>query len=320
MIATLKRALLAALLAPATSAGAFDLVLPVDCTLGDSCFIQHLPDHDPGPGAGDFACGGLTYDGHDGTDFALPSLAQMEAGVTVLAAAPGTVRGIRDGMADIAVSAPGAPDVTGRECGNGVVISHQDGWETQYCHLKRGSLQVKPGDQVAAGAPLGQIGLSGLSEFPHLHLSLRRAGAEIDPFAPDPQTTCGQDQAGLWQSAPPMQPGGIITMGFAPAIPSFEAIKQGQVDVPQAASDAFVLWSYLFGTRAGDRLVLRLNGPEGVLLQDTLTLERAQAQSFRAIGRKRRGADWPPGIYAGEAELWRGEAKIDQSRAEIALP
>ena len=92
----MRPALLAlGLLAPA-SAGAFELQFPVACMPGQNCHIQHLPDRDPGPERRDFACGTLTYDGHDGTDIALPSLSAMEAGVDVLAAADGVVRGARD--------------------------------------------------------------------------------------------------------------------------------------------------------------------------------------------------------------------------------
>ena len=317
---TLPLALTLALLAPAFPAGAFDLVQPVDCTFGETCFIQHLPDHDPGPGAQDFACGSLTYDGHDGTDFALPSLAAMQAGVMVLAAAPGTVRGARDGVPDISIRDPKAPLLAGRECGNGVAITHDGGWETQYCHLKQGSIRVKPGDRVTAGAPLGQVGLSGLTEFPHLHLTLRHNGAEVDPFAPAPQTTCGASQPDLWQPDLALPPGGIITSGFAAAIPDFDAVKQGSVTLPDAASTGFVYWTYLYGTRAGDKLALRLTGPEGVMAEETMVLDRDQAQSFRALGKRLRAANWPPGRYEGQALLRRGDAEIARHSTEIRLP
>ena len=43
---------LALMLLPAT-AEAFSLSLPVDCTLGDTCYIQHYVDRDRGPGGRD---------------------------------------------------------------------------------------------------------------------------------------------------------------------------------------------------------------------------------------------------------------------------
>ena len=44
------------------------LALPVACQMGRTCFIQQYFDHDPGPGAKDYRCGVMTYDGHDGVD------------------------------------------------------------------------------------------------------------------------------------------------------------------------------------------------------------------------------------------------------------
>jgi hypothetical protein len=83
-------------LALALPAGAFAqtdfrLAWPAACTLGETCHIQQYYDHDAGPKAADFTCGTLSYDGHDGTDIALPTRAAMTAGVEVLASAPGTV-------------------------------------------------------------------------------------------------------------------------------------------------------------------------------------------------------------------------------------
>jgi D-3-phosphoglycerate dehydrogenase len=49
-------------------------------------------------------------------------------------------------------------EIAGRECGNGVVIAHEDGWETQYCHMRRGSVAVQPGERVARGQTLGLVG------------------------------------------------------------------------------------------------------------------------------------------------------------------
>ena len=310
-------ALLGLSLALACPAGAFDLALPLACDLGKDCFIQQYPDHDPGPGAADYACGSLSYDGHDGTDFALPSLAAMQAGVTVRAAAAGVVRGTRDGRPDIRVSDPGAPPLDGMECGNGLAISHEDGYETQYCHLKQGSVLVKPGDRVERGAALGLVGLSGNTEFPHLHLTLRRHGVPVDPAAPDAKA-CGDTGPDLWQTDLPPPTGGIITAGFAPTVPDFAAIQQGTVPEPDPAAGAFVLWAYLYGTRAGDLLLLDLVGPEGRLVADRITLERSQAQSFRAIGKRLRAAQWPAGRYSGRVMLTRDGVVID--RADIALP
>jgi Peptidase family M23 len=44
------------------------------------------------------------------------------------------------------------------------------------CHLRPGSVRVRPGDRVRAGDPLGEVGNSGNSTEPHLHLHAERDG------------------------------------------------------------------------------------------------------------------------------------------------
>ncbi|MDP1578512.1 MAG: M23 family metallopeptidase, partial [Cypionkella sp.] len=244
-------------MALAFPAGAFELAFPADCRLGDTCYIQQYVDHDPGPSAQDFTCGPLSYEGHDGTDIALPSRAAMFAGVNVLAAGAGTVKGLRDGIADF------APVVADKECGNGVLVDHGGGWETQYCHMKQGSVRVQVGDAVVPGSVLGQIGQSGMAEFPHLHLSVRHNGAELDPFAPDSLTSCGAPGPGLWGEPLAYQPGGLLSLGISAAIPDYPAVKAGLAspDLPKDAP-ALVVWAFLFGAQAGDAILFRLTGPD----------------------------------------------------------
>lgn len=300
-------------LALAAPAGAFELAFPVDCTLGETCFIQQTADRDPGPGAQDFTCGPLSYDGHDGTDFALPDQSAMAAGVAVLAAAVGTVAAIRDGVPDA------APFPDGQDCGNGLILRHEDGWQTQYCHLREGSLAVHLGQRVTTGQALGLIGQSGNAEFPHLHLTLRRDTGWVDPFAPD-ATTCGGDSPGLWQPPLPLAPGGIASAGISAEIPTFDAIKAGLPSAPlSAAAPAIVLWVQIFGGRAGDAVLVTLTGPEGEILTERVQLDRTQARLFRAVGKRLRAAAWPPGDYTGTARLMRGQTEVDRITVATAV-
>jgi len=298
------------------------LRLPVDCTLGDDCYIQQYVDRDPGPAQLDFACGALANDGHKGTDFAVATLAQMTRGVSVLAAAPGTVRGVRDGMPDIPSTSPDAPNVTGRECGNGLVIDHGDGWQTQYCHLKRGSLTVSPGARVAAGARLGLIGLSGKTTFPHVHVSVRRDGAVIDPFRPEDATECGPTNApDLWEADISYRAGGLIDIGLLDRVPEFDEIKTGlPEDGVSEPSAPIVLWVYMFGGQQGDVLTLDVVGPNGPLGPHSILLKRSQPLLFRAWGRRAPDGGWPDGLYTATAKHERDGRLIDTRRVISELP
>lgn len=314
--------MLAAGLMPAASAIGVSaqpaLVFPLECRLGETCFLQSHVDRDPGPGAADFTCGPASYDGHKGTDFRLATRAEIADGVAVLAAAPGAVRAVRDGMADRRLGE--TPDVSGRECGNGVVIDHEDGWSTQYCHLRRGSVAVAPGDRVVAGDRLGLVGLSGETEFPHLHLTLRRGETVIDPFTGAAiDTPCGPGDS-LWAEPIPPQIGEIMLAGFATGIPDYATIRTDPPRPDRLAADApaLVVWTHAIALRAGDRLVLTLRDPQGrVVAEDVHAMPRNRATQYRAVGLRRPAGGWVPGRWTGEVALMRGEEAI--SRQTVAL-
>lgn len=308
-------------LAATSAAGDLRLDLPIDCTLGEDCYIQQTVDHDPTEEASDFACGPMTYDTHKGTDFALPSLAMQRAGVDVLAAADGIVMGVRDGMPDMRQIGENAPNVNGRECGNGVVIQHDDGWETQYCHLANGSVAVQSGASVTAGTILGHVGLSGQTQFPHLHLSVRHNGAVIDPFDPDGAITCGApSNETLWSQPIDAPAGGLITAGFTAGVPDYEAIKAGSAATDEiAARDPLVVWGYVFGGQAGDTLHLRIEGPDGHVMDESTALEKTQSQLFRAVGRRPPGGGWAAGEYTGEVQMIRNGAVLDTVETVVTV-
>jgi hypothetical protein len=305
----------------AVPASAFDpgtgpeIVLPIRCQPGRDCWLVNLVDLDPGPGVRDFACGAKTYDGHKGTDIAVRDMKAVAKGVEVVAAAAGVVKGVRDGMADVDVARAGRDSVKGRECGNGVVVDHGGGWETQYCHMRRGSIAVKQGDNVEAGARLGQVGHSGDAEFPHLHLSVRRSGQVVDPFVGTKRTdACGLGPNPLWQKAAlaqlmrPMT--AVFNAGFHDAKPDARAARDGLLAaaaLPRNAG-ALVLWADMYWVEAGDVLAFRIVGPDGKpIFHNSARIEKTQARRFAFAGRQRRAETWPAGAYVGEVTLTRGE-------------
>lgn len=56
--------------------------------------------------------------------------------------------------------------------GNCIVIDHLNGEYSFLVHLKRGSVLVKEGEMVEKGQPVGQVGNSGSSMYPHLHYQM----------------------------------------------------------------------------------------------------------------------------------------------------
>lgn len=293
----------------ATSASAQPVLqLPIDCVPGESCFVQNFVDHDGTEMARDFTCGFLTYDGHKGTDFALPTHQAMQDGVAVLAAAPGVVLGLRNNMPDTGLNDTTRADLKGRECGNGVVIGHGDGWQTQYCHMKQGSVAVRKGQKVAAGDMLGEVGLSGWTEFVHLHLSLRHKGKTVDPYAPDLAEGCAVDEARtLWADPPAYNAGALLRAGFADASPDYDEVSKGRAAMTMLAPDApaLVAFGYGYGGRKGDVIRITITGPGGQITDHSATLKRNHARFMQVAGRKRTGLRWPAGLYRATITLTR---------------
>jgi hypothetical protein len=85
--------------------------MPIDCEIGNSCYIPNYVDADPSHTATVFTCGKLTYDSHIGTESALPTGLKLQDIVSVLASASGIVTATRYGMKDHLQRTASPPDV-----------------------------------------------------------------------------------------------------------------------------------------------------------------------------------------------------------------
>ena len=53
-------------------------------------------------------------------------------------------------------------------------------------HFRRSSLRIKTGAEVAVGTPIAQVGNSGSTSEPHLHIHAQRPGSAATPFSGQP--------------------------------------------------------------------------------------------------------------------------------------
>lgn len=134
-----------------------------------SAYFDHA-----GSGCRDWACGGVCYDGHTGTDYAMP------VGTAVASGASGTVVTAFNGCSNYGYFR----NPCGGRCGNHVIIAHSDGSRSTYCHMRNGSIRVRVGQSVACGQVIGESASSGSSTGPHLHFGHRSpgAGSPSDPY------------------------------------------------------------------------------------------------------------------------------------------
>jgi peptidase M23-like protein len=112
-------------------------------------------------------------------------------GQPILTPASGLVVKAVDGMADLArvgelpTNLDYYQENLTRALGNHVIIDHGEGVWSCLAHLKNGSVQVKEGQRVEVSDKLGELGNSGFSSGPHVHLHFMN-GPDILSTSPLP--------------------------------------------------------------------------------------------------------------------------------------
>jgi hypothetical protein len=269
------------------------LEFPVQCTLGEDCYLQQLVDMEDGEKVADPFCKGASYNDHNGTDIRVRSISDLTPDMAVLASSAGVVRAVRDGVADVLLVDENRSKIAGVECGNGVLIDHSDGWQTQYCHLKRGSVAVKVGQVVTTGAVLGSIGLSGKTEFPHLEFVVRKDGEVFDPFSGLKKGSgCGLQDKSLWsdkaQSQLTRDLTQIIDFGISEMPVTRDHLLHGRRPaLPRNNNDATLVWGWFINLQQGDQIVLSLRSGDGVIIDNTFDpMPRNKATYVAYAGRR----------------------------------
>ncbi len=232
-------------------------LFPADCDFPKECYIQNYVDVVPAEEAKNFKGDHLTFNGHRGTDIGVASYDLIYTKpIAVLAAAAGTVVFTREGIADN--DSRHYETVKGRECGNKVVIQHGQHWQSHYCHLRKGSIAVKKGQEVTAGETIGFMGASGKADFPHVHLGLRYQGKVVDPFYHK-----------LWATPIPYYNIGIIDMGLSPTgLPLAEVLDTPpRLKTLPHENPKIIFWARIYGVKEGDKEQISFYRPDGRLFK-----------------------------------------------------
>jgi murein DD-endopeptidase MepM/ murein hydrolase activator NlpD len=86
-----------------------------------------------------------------------------------------------DGLADLPV-----PEMDREHMAGNHVILACDGHWVLLAHLRQGSVLRTAGDSVETGEPLGQVGNTGNTGEPHLHVHAQLPGSRDVPMGGDP--------------------------------------------------------------------------------------------------------------------------------------
>lgn len=312
-----------------TPSWAVDFHVPLDCDYGKDCFIEYYFDHEKAEDkAVDYSCGHLTRDGQTSTDFKLRNHQQMAEGVNVLAADDGIVKYVRSNVMDINVNLIGKESISGKECGNGIIIEHKRGYFSQYCHLAQGSITVKVNEEVKRGQKIGQVGLSGDTSFPHLQFTVIKDKTPIDPFTgEDPATessytACGSlDIYPLWDRKTEKYlryiTTALLNTGFTSRVPHASGAREGKFSRATLKDNSkfLVFWVDILGIEQNDELKLTIVGPDGSIVSSKNKIFDEHKRHFFDFVAKRTetGKKLQAGEYMGHIELIRNEAALKQT-------
>jgi Peptidase family M23 len=93
----------------------------------------------------------------------------------------GAVSGTRTGRPDLPM-----PQVDEQFMEGNYVSIRCGAYDVVMAHLKNGSITARPGDMVRVGDIIGQVGNSGMSDEPHLHIHAQTPGTKDAPFSGQP--------------------------------------------------------------------------------------------------------------------------------------
>ena len=184
------------------------------------------------------------------------------------------------------------------------------------------------GSLDAAGERLGLVGMSGNSEFPHLHFSVRLHGKPVDPFiGATVPAACDATKIrpGLWTTdaarALAYTPTAPITLGLASRVPPRAVADRAIPPAVEGATLPLLIWVDLIGAQDGDVQIFEIQGPDGALLHSqTLPVSKGGLSWFAFSGKRAPAAGWQKGRYVGSYILQRDGATIVQQRTFATIP
>lgn len=278
-------------------AHAIKLNFPVACRIMTDCWItNHVDLKNNKPQREDYMCGQKLSNDNKSTHISLGSLNAIAENHAVVAAADGVVQVARD---------------IGGFCGVRVLIEHDSGWETSYCHLSPDPILVREGQTVQRGQVIGAVGMSGQADWPRLSFAVIRNGMIFDPFSGKSNIEgCSAKSKPLWNAGynPLYEPAHVTAIGFGVGAPNPRAIMQGIQNQESILEQVQVisLWAMMMNVMQGDEIHLQITAPSGRIEKENvinIDINREQMPIFMIANRG--NLLWERGIYTGKITITR---------------
>lgn len=281
-----------------SKANAIELRFPVACKLMDNCWITNHVDLNRRTGEReDYMCGKKLTDNNKSTHISLKSRSSVESNIPVIAAANGTVKIAQN---------------IGGFCGVRVLIEHEKGWESNYCHLNPSTLQVKKGQIVKPGQIIGSIGMSGKTQWPHLSYALLRNDMVFDPFSgKTPLEGCSGYSNPLWGGGinPIYEPAQVTSIGFNFGTISSKTIMDGaakSATAMKSQTPQISLWVMMMNIQKGDEITLKVIEPSGRILNEQIIKVDFDQKYYPVhLSTLRKNFLWDKGNYKGVVTISR---------------
>lgn len=308
---------------PVFAENSIQLQWPLSCSVGQDCFIQAYPDVLAGADserAMDYRCGSRTSPGLKATQIVFKDWNTGLADQGVYPVAAGKVVTVVSDFID------GEMQAANKACGNQVMVDH-GGWESTYCHLRQGSIAVKPGQDITPRDMLGYVGQSGAVVEPMLALVVSQRGVAYDPFSGhsiEARLACSANaDTDNWSDEVNYLEAAIVSAGFAPRVVNHLEVKANAELSARGLthkSPYLVGWTRVQHIKAGDVEDFELVAPDGTVVEkrhQTLPGDSADYLSFVFVKADKAGLK--AGEWNSHYQLSRGGRIIVQKNNSIQL-
>ncbi len=317
-----------------TFAAKLQMAMPLDCEYGVNCYVQNYVDLNKNPELHtDYKCGNLSYDDHKGTDFRLLDFSELRKGYKVLAVADGTIKAIRTNEPDFAYLEKKHKLIENKECGNGIVLQHSDNYSTQYCHMLKDSITVKENQEVKKGQVLGFVGVSGKTEFPHLHITVKKFDKVIDPFSGietnenyNCDNTNQSNNRTLWDEETSAKlkyiDTAILNFYTTTKVPTQFLARAGQFRENSISQDSknIILWADIMGVQKNDSLLFEIIDAKGnSIFKSNQEVPKKYVLYFIYVGERLNKEKFSKGEYTTKITISRDNKIIDSKSKSVLI-